>query len=51
MPLVRFLCDRVAVMQSGRLVEIGTCDQVCDTPRQPYTQQLIAATPEMLVDR
>jgi ABC-type glutathione transport system ATPase component len=47
MPLVRYLCDRVAVMQRGRLVEIGKCMQVCEAPRNPYTQQLIAATPEM----
>jgi peptide/nickel transport system ATP-binding protein len=47
MPLVRYLCDRVAVMQRGRLVEIGDCLQVCDSPRNEYTQQLIAATPEM----
>jgi ABC-type oligopeptide transport system ATPase subunit len=49
MPLVRFLCDRVAVMQRGRLVEIGDCMQVCETPQNPYTRQLIAATPEMPV--
>jgi peptide/nickel transport system ATP-binding protein len=47
MPLVRYLCDRVAVMQRGRLVEIGDCIQVCESPRNPYTRQLIAATPEM----
>ena len=47
MPLVRYLCDRVAVMQRGRLVELGDCLQVCEAPRQEYTQQLIAATPEM----
>ncbi|MDP9049575.1 MAG: ATP-binding cassette domain-containing protein [Acidobacteriota bacterium] len=47
MPLVHYLCDRVAVMQSGRLVEIGDCIQVCETPQNPYTRQLIAATPEM----
>ena len=49
MPLVRYLCDRVAVMQRGRLVEIGDCMQVCEAPRNPYTRQLIAATPEMPV--
>ena len=49
MPLVRFLCDRVAVMQRGRLVEIGDCIQVCEAPQNPYTRQLIAATPEMPV--
>jgi ABC-type glutathione transport system ATPase component len=47
MPLVRYLCDRVAVMQRGRLVEIGECVQVCDAPNHEYTRQLIAATPEM----
>jgi ABC-type glutathione transport system ATPase component len=47
MPLVRYLCDRVAVMQRGRLVELGDCVEVCEQPRNPYTQQLIAATPEM----
>src|SRR5580693_9178977 len=47
MPLVRYLCDRVAVMQRGRLVELGDCLQVCEAPRREYTQQLIAATPEM----
>jgi ABC-type glutathione transport system ATPase component len=49
MPLVRYLCDRVAVMQRGRLVELGECEQVCDAPREEYTRRLIAATPEMLV--
>jgi peptide/nickel transport system ATP-binding protein len=47
MPLVRYLCDRVAVMQHGRLVELGDCTQVCEFPRNPYTRQLIAATPEL----
>ena len=49
MPLVRYLCDRVAVMQRGRLVEIGDCLEVCEQPHNPYTRQLIAATPEMPV--
>jgi ABC-type glutathione transport system ATPase component len=49
MPLVRYLCDRVAVMQQGRLVELGDCEQVCDAPREEYTRRLIAATPEMPV--
>jgi ABC-type glutathione transport system ATPase component len=47
MPLVRYLCDRVAVMQKGKLVELGECEQVCDAPREEYTRRLIAATPEM----
>src|SRR5215469_14763392 len=47
MPLVRYWCDRVAVMQRGRLMELGDCNQVCDSPREEYTRRLIAATPEM----
>lgn len=47
MPLVRYLCHRVAVMQRGRLVETGTWSEVCETPREAYTQQLLAATPEL----
>jgi ABC-type glutathione transport system ATPase component len=47
MPLVRYLCHRVAVMQHGRIVETGTWSEVCDHPREPYTQQLLAATPEL----
>jgi len=34
-------------MQRGRLVELGNCIQVCDSPLNPYTRQLIAATPKL----
>ena len=47
MPLVRYLCDRIAVVHHGKLVELGKTDQVCEAPANPYTQQLIAATPEL----
>src|SRR6266849_10260557 len=40
MPLVRYLCDRVAVMQRGRLVELGECEQVCGEPAHEYTRKL-----------
>jgi peptide/nickel transport system ATP-binding protein len=49
MPLVRYLCHNIAVMQHGRIVETGTWSEVCDTPRETYTQQLLAATPELPV--
>jgi ABC-type microcin C transport system duplicated ATPase subunit YejF len=49
MPLVRYLCHRIAVMQHGRIVETGTWSEVCDSPREPYTQQLLAATPELSI--
>src|ERR1700678_4585127 len=44
MPLVRYLCQRIVVMQRGRVVESGTWSEVCDAPREMYTQQLLAAT-------
>ena len=34
-------------MQRGRIVESGTWREVCETPREAYTQQLLAATPEL----
>jgi len=47
MPLVRYLCHRVIVLQGGRLVEQGSWQQICESPSQAYTQQLLAATPEL----
>ena len=49
MPLVRYLCDRVAVMRRGELVEIGDVLEVCDAPKQAYTRALVEATPELPV--
>jgi peptide/nickel transport system ATP-binding protein len=39
------LCDRIAVMYLGRIVEHGTAAQVIEQPRHPYTQALVAAVP------
>lgn len=47
MPLVRYLSTRIAVMQHGRLVESGEAETLCAAPQQPYTRQLLAATPEL----
>jgi peptide/nickel transport system ATP-binding protein len=47
MPMVRYLANRVAVMQHGRLVESGPCEQICNHPQQDYTRTLLAATPEL----
>lgn len=44
---VRAIADEVAVMHRGRLVEYGPKDSVISSPRQPYTQRLIASVPEM----
>lgn len=47
MPLVRYLSTRIAVMERGRLVETGEAEALCAAPREPYTQKLLAATPEL----
>ena len=47
MPLVRYLSTRIAVMEHGRLVETGDAEALCSHPQMPYTQKLIAATPEL----
>ena len=39
------LCDRIAVMYLGRIVEQGSAAQVIQDPRHPYTQALVAAVP------
>jgi peptide/nickel transport system ATP-binding protein len=49
MPLVRYLATRIAVMERGRLVETGEAEALCAHPREKYTQQLLAATPELPV--
>jgi ABC-type oligopeptide transport system ATPase subunit len=43
--LVRHISHRIAVMYGGRAVETGDADQVCDSPRHPYTARLISAIP------
>ncbi|WP_275629398.1 ABC transporter ATP-binding protein [Pseudomonas sp. 273] len=39
------LCDRIAVMQGGRIVELGETGQVLRVPSHPYTRSLLAAQP------
>ena len=43
--VIRYMCDRVAVMYRGKIVEIGAADQVCDAPEHPYTKALLSAIP------
>ena len=43
--LVRRLCDRVVVMQGGRIVESGPMRRIFEQPQEEYTKKLIAAIP------
>jgi peptide/nickel transport system ATP-binding protein len=49
--LARFLCDRVAVMTAGKIVEMGDTERIFNDPRHDYTQKLIAAAPRIPSDR
>ena len=44
--VIRYMCDRVAVMYRGRVVETGSAEQVCDAPTHDYTRALISAIPK-----
>jgi peptide/nickel transport system ATP-binding protein len=43
--VIRYFCDRVAVMHRGKIVEIGEAEQICTAPNEAYTKSLISAVP------
>ena len=45
--VVERMCDRVAIMYLGRIVETGPARAIFKTPRHPYTQALLAAAPRL----
>src|ERR1700678_3059472 len=47
MPLVRYLSTNIVVMRAGRVVEMGTCEQLCSSPAEAYTKTLLQATAEL----
>ena len=44
--VVRLLCDRIAVMYLGKIIEIGATEALLERPAHPYTRALLAATPD-----
>jgi ABC-type glutathione transport system ATPase component len=46
---VACICDRIAILHQGQIVESGTTQQVLTTPQHEYTQRLMAAMPKMPV--
>jgi oligopeptide transport system ATP-binding protein len=49
MPVVRYLATRIAVMYRGKIVEVGTTEEITNNPKDPYTRTLLEATPEITV--
>jgi peptide/nickel transport system ATP-binding protein len=49
--VVRYLSDRIAVLYLGRIMEIGTAEQVFNAPHHPYTEALLSAVPTLEPDR
>lgn len=43
--LAHELCDRIAVMYAGQVVEVGTADEIVNSPKHPYTRALLRAVP------
>ncbi len=43
--VIRYFCDRIAVMHRGRIVETGETETVCAAPAHPYTRALMSAVP------
>lgn len=43
--VARYMCDRIAVMYNGKIVEIGEAEEVLHNPKHPYTKALLSAVP------
>jgi len=47
MPIVRYLSTRIAVMYRGKILEVGSTEEITSTAQHDYTKTLLAATPEI----
>jgi peptide/nickel transport system ATP-binding protein len=43
--IVQHVCDEIAVMRAGKIVEYGPCEAVLNDPQAPYTMELLASIP------
>ena len=43
--VIRHMCDRIAVMHDGQIVELASNEELYDAPQHPYTRELLAAVP------
>jgi oligopeptide transport system ATP-binding protein len=43
--MIRYICKRVAVMYKGKIVEMGSVDEIYENPLHPYTKSLLSAVP------
>lgn len=48
--VVRFMSDRIVVMQNGKIVEVGDADDICSQPQTEYTRHLIDAIPKGITE-
>ena len=49
MPIVRYLSTRIGVMYRGKILEVGSTEQITETPRHEYTKALLGAIPKLAV--
>ena len=44
--MVKYISDRIAVMHFGKIVELGSADEIYNNPMHPYTKSLLSAVPQ-----
>ena len=47
LPVIDFMCEKVAVMHLGRIVEFGNKKEIFNNPKDPYTIKLIQSIPKL----
>jgi peptide/nickel transport system ATP-binding protein len=47
LPVIRQMCDRVAVMQHGQLLELAQTETLFESPQHPYSKHLLSLMPKL----